>query len=534
MSSLGRQDSGLSSLAAQSQQKLATLAAEADANSQKKKAKQGSVSKHDATPATTTVGFAVAGSEAGASGEGQGQSAGKTPNKTMSKAERRAIQEAQRAAKAERLAAEGKGAPPPKGAKPTSSGPAARGPNAESGSSAGSDAKEKVNLAVVGQKPQGAAKEEAKQKASRASGSGVSSGGRYSRLGLFSHLPINTERSSQALAASASCKLHPAVVRLGLAYNRGVIVGSNARCRVMMEAFKEMIASYEAPPDKDFGRELEQRLRPHIGFLSDCRPMASSMRNAIKFLKMLVVSKTPKLSDAQAREEILEDIDTFIRVRIDLADDEITAHAVKKIVDGDVVLTYACSHVVQKILVSAHEAGRRFKVIVVDSRPRFEGRQTLERLSSKGIQCSYVLINGASYVMKEATKVLLGAATFFTNGHMLSRVGTSVIAMMAKSFSVPVIVCCETYKFWDRRVQTDSFVYNEVDDPEKLVATVKGETNTRPLEGWKEHAHLHPLNLLYDVTPPNFIDMVITEVGLIPCTSVPVVLREYDITKNII
>ena len=43
----------------------------------------------------------------------------------------------------------------------------------------------------------------------------------------------------------------------------------------------------------------------------------------------------------------------------------------------------------------------------------------------------------------------------------MSRVGTSQVALVAKSHNVPVLVCCETYKF-SERVQTDSFVFNEL------------------------------------------------------------------------
>jgi translation initiation factor 2B subunit (eIF-2B alpha/beta/delta family) len=46
------------------------------------------------------------------------------------------------------------------------------------------------------------------------------------------------------------------------------------------------------------------------------------------------------------------------------------------------------------------------------------------------------------------------------------------------------------------------------------------------------HHHHHPLqllNLVYDVTPSTFITMVVTEVGMIPPTSVPVILREYPL-----
>jgi len=61
----------------------------------------------------------------------------------------------------------------------------------------------------------------------------------------------------------------------------------------------------------------------------------------------------------------------------------------------------------------------------------------------------------------QVTKVLLGAHGLLSNGYVLSSVGTSMVAMTAKARGVPVIVCCEAYKFCER-VQTDSFVNNEI------------------------------------------------------------------------
>ncbi len=49
----------------------------------------------------------------------------------------------------------------------------------------------------------------------------------------------------------------------------------------------------------------------------------------------------------------------------------------------------------------------------------------------------------------------MGAAGLFSNGSVMSRLGTAVVAMMAHSSKLPVIFCCETYKFGDR-VQLDS------------------------------------------------------------------------------
>lgn len=46
-----------------------------------------------------------------------------------------------------------------------------------------------------------------------------------------------------------------------------------------------------------------------------------------------------------------------------------------------------------------------------------------------------------------------------------------------------------------------------------------------PLNNWKDNSKLTPLNLLYDVTPPDLVTAVVTEIAILPCTSVPVVLR---------
>ena len=108
-------------------------------------------------------------------------------------------------------------------------------------------------------------------------------------------------------------------------------------------------------------------------------------------------------------------------------------------------------------------------------------------LTKLGVNCTYVLINAVSYVMKEvtqtkqqcppnlspntqqkATKVFVGAFALLANGNVMSRAGTAVVAMMAQSYGVPVIACCETYKFCER-IQIDSICFNELADPDELV-----------------------------------------------------------------
>lgn len=197
----------------------------------------------------------------------------------------------------------------------------------------------------------------------------------------------------------------------------------------------------------------------------------------------------------------------------------------EKISNGDVILTYGGSSLIKQTLVDAcRQSELKFKVIVVDSRPDHEGQEMLKSLTMMGINCTYVLINSLSYVMPEVTKVLLGAHALLANGYVMSRVGTAQIAMVAKAYNVPVLVCCETHKF-SERVQTDAFVFNEIGDPHALTFDKNSRQKFEHLKDWEAIPHLTPLNLRFDITPPELITAVVTEVAILPCTSVQVILR---------
>ncbi|NXA00513.1 EI2BD factor, partial [Nesospiza acunhae] len=382
------------------------------------------------------------------------------------------------------------------------------------------------------------------------------------KVNLFSHLHQYSRKKPLTQQMSIpSTVIHPAVMRLGLQYSQGIINGSNARCIALLEVFKQLIRDYSTPPNEELSRDLVAKLKPHISFLNQCRPLSASMGNAIKFLKKEISCLPDTLREDEAKEKLQDVIDKYLREKIVLAAEAISRSAFEKINDHDVILVYGCSSLVNRTLCDAHaKQGRAFRVIVVDSRPRLEGRETLRRLVQHGIHCTYVMINAISYVLPEVSKVLLGAHALLANGSVMSRVGTSQIALVSKAYNVPVLVCCETYKFCER-VQTDSFVSNELgtacvpflppgtgqdrevlwspppiliasplsaDDPDDLIVLRKGQAQ---LGGWAENKSLRLLNLVYDVTPPDLVDLVITDLGMIPCTSVPVVLRVKNVDQ---
>ena len=239
-----------------------------------------------------------------------------------------------------------------------------------------------------------------------------------SPLSLFLHL--DPPRSAKSLNAKVHRdQIHPSVLRLALQYADFKIVGANARCVAMLEAFKDVrsypetmgtdradpllpqvISSYVVPPGKALTRHLPTYLSPQITHLVRARPMAISMGNAIRYLKWEIQHIPLDMPDddvrppswlvveafshpaflCQARDLLCERIDHFIRDRITLAGKVIEELAISKIKNGDTVLTFARSSLVEGVLKAAKDQGKDFTVVIVDARPMHEGESDLEHL----------------------------------------------------------------------------------------------------------------------------------------------------------
>ncbi|GFQ98074.1 translation initiation factor eIF-2B subunit delta [Trichonephila clavata] len=341
----------------------------------------------------------------------------------------------------------------------------------------------------------------------------------YRKSQFFSHLPQFIDLSTKQLNDMHQ-KIHPAIIELGSYYNNGILCGSNARCVGFLAAFREVLRDYETPPNKEFSRDLESKLRTYLNFLSSCRPLSISITNSVRFLQYQI-SYIPKgIEEEEAKEKLSAAINNFVKEEILLAKEAICISATAKIVDGDNILVFAYSSLVKDVLCKAFDQNKSFHVIIVDSRPKLEGREMLRRLAKHGLRCSYTSIDSASYVMKKVSKVIIGAHALLLNGYVMSRLGCKQLALLASYYSVPVLVCCETYKFCDRSL-SDSFVHNELGKPDDLVRTSQNES----LKNWQSLPSLQMYNILYDVTPSDLISVIITEKGLLPCTSVPVVLK---------
>jgi translation initiation factor eIF-2B subunit delta len=265
------------------------------------------------------------------------------------------------------------------------------------------------------------------------------------------------------------------------------------------------------------------------------------MGNAFTFLKTAVASLERDLSRDHMVEIVQETIQAYIQERIDYAQQAIAQQPALQLPTRNstgqrqVFLTYGHSEAISAIFTRMAEVSdpSQFRVIVVDSRPLLEGKKLLCTLRAANIDCSYILLNALSYIMRDVTKVYLGASALMSDGGILGRVGTACVALSAHMHHIPVLVCCESYKI-SNRVQLESITGNELGDPSQVavIGTNKyagdEEEKDSVLKDWLEMDNLKLLNLLYDLTPSEFVSGIVTELGIIPPTSVAVLLREMN------
>lgn len=348
-------------------------------------------------------------------------------------------------------------------------------------------------------------------------------------LDLLSHMPQQetyTGTVSDVVLLNHS-HIPAAFVTFGLQEASKQIHGSNARNLALLDALVVYLEAFIPSPQKQYHMDLELKLRLITQFVVDSRALSIGQANIINFLKrkMSELAGDSSITTTEdARRFLVRQLKTFKEHHILSADVAIQEKVSNKVQDQDVILTFGRSYVVSKSLQQAALNGKRFKVIVLDTKPQFEGIRTLEELADFDIELEYAYLNAISYFMKGVTKVLIGASAFLGNGHLYSRAGSSLVCMMAHTYRVPVLVACETYKFTEK-VQLDAITRNEVDDPDLLARpTHEGHCT---LKDWKSKESLKMLNLIYDVTPAEFIDMIITEHGPVPPTSVPALIREF-------
>ncbi len=273
------------------------------------------------------------------------------------------------------------------------------------------------------------------------------------------------------------------------------IRGAAEIARRAAEALREEAVSYHGAD----AQELWTRMQKGKVTLLASRPTAVSLWNGVQ---SVFKGTSPEMEAEALRRTIVSNADAFIR-RSKEAVDIIGHIGSKRIRDGDRVLTHCNSKAALSVIIQAHKDGKRIEAFVTESRPWRQGLLTARDLAKVGIRPNLIVDSAARWLMKDVDVVVVGADTICSNGALINKIGTSQIALAAHEARVPFLVAAETFKF------SPKTMYGELVEIEERGSSEVVRPDEVP-EGTRV------LNPVFDATPPEYIDAIITEVGVVP------------------
>lgn len=186
-----------------------------------------------------------------------------------------------------------------------------------------------------------------------------------------------------------------------------------------------------------------------------------------------------------------------------------------------VILTHGFSRVVLAVLLHAAARGRRFTVLVTESRPECLGHNTARALQEAGIPARLILDAAMGHAMEKAELVLVGAEAVVENGGILNKIGTYQLAVMARALNRPFYVAAESFKF------TRVYPLSQHDECLK-VAAGNAATTERGVQSQPQPAPpaTAPVGQVWertpniDYTPPAYISLLFTDLGVLTPSAV--------------
>ena len=212
------------------------------------------------------------------------------------------------------------------------------------------------------------------------------------------------------------------------------------------------------------------------------------------------------LSEAQA----LADEDVEINKRLGV-------HGAALIRDGDTILHHCNTGALATVdygtalgvIRTAHEQGKRIRVLVDETRPRLQGaRLTAWELQQAGIPFTLIADNAAGHFMRtgQVDIVLVGSDRTAANGDVANKIGTYKLAVVAQANGIPFYPCVPTSTV-DLSLPTG----DDIPIEERAADEITGITyQGRPAapEG------VEVANPAFDVTPHAYVTGIVTENGI--------------------
>jgi methylthioribose-1-phosphate isomerase len=256
--------------------------------------------------------------------------------------------------------------------------------------------------------------------------------------------------------------------------------------------------------------ELIQDLETAKKILFETRPTAVNLSWGLE-----QIMKTAK--QGHTVSEIQESV---VHTAKQMADDDIKInrtmgkHGSKLFDNNDIIMTHCNAGALATVaygtalgvIRATKESGKNIKVIATETRPVQQGsRLTAFELQHDGIDVSLIPDTAVGYTMAKhlVNKVIVGADRILRTGHVFNKIGTYQVALIAKQHGIPFYVAAPLSSF-DLKSNVEDVVIEQRKADE---LTSIGGKKTAP-------DNINVLNPAFDMTPPEFIAGIITEVGI--------------------
>ncbi|WP_134671419.1 ribose 1,5-bisphosphate isomerase [Halorussus marinus] len=276
------------------------------------------------------------------------------------------------------------------------------------------------------------------------------------------------------------------------------------------DAAADALAVQAAESDADSPDRFRAELRAASRRLVETRPTAVSLPNAIRY-----VLRGMEGSDVARLRASVTDSAAEFRSELDQAQENLGRIGANRLRDGDTVMTHCHSTDALSCVEAALDQGKEIEAIVKETRPRKQGHITARWLREMDVPVTLVVDNAARRYLDDTDHVLVGADSIAADGSVINKIGTSGLAVNARERGVPVMVAAQTLKFHPDTMTGHTVEIEMRDEREVLGAEAAEEIGDLTVE-----------NPAFDVTPPRYVDAIVTERGQFPPESVVTLMRE--------
>lgn len=250
-------------------------------------------------------------------------------------------------------------------------------------------------------------------------------------------------------------------------------------------------------------------------YLATSRPTAVNLFWALDRMEAVVQQnkdKTVTEVKALLREEAVRIHDEDVEVCRKIGE-----YALELVKPGDGLLTHCNAGQLATVkygtatapMYLGQERGYGFRIYADETRPLLQGaRLTAFELQAAGMDVTLICDNMSASVMKKGlvNAVFVGCDRVASNGDTANKIGTSVVACVAKQYGVPVYVCAPTSTIDMTLVSGEEIPIEE--RPAEEITEMWYEKRMAP-EGVKVY------NPCFDVTDHELIAGIVTEYGVV-------------------